>query len=371
MLRISLFVLFSLLLNTIVCSQVRFVNEFLNIGVGARGLGMSGSIVASVNDGTSGYYNTAGLTEIDAPLQINAMHSEWFGGIAGYDYFSLAKRINKSNSSYAALSFIRLGVDNIPNTLNLVSADGSVNYDRITNFSASDYAFILSYATKLGNQNKWSVGGNVKIIRRVIGPFASAWGFGSDFSFKYKLNKNVVFGLSARDITTTFNAWTFDLDEESKQTFIATNNEIPESSIESTLPRIVLASAYRNSIKKWTYLVELDLNISTDGRESAIFSSADLAMDPSIGIEVGYANRVFIRGGIGNIQQSYTPDDLTIKSTDFQPNVGLGIRLGRIRIDYALANVGNVSGVLASHVFSVGLDFKDRKKKQVDDQINP
>ncbi|HMP30162.1 MAG TPA: hypothetical protein PKD85_11205, partial [Saprospiraceae bacterium] len=67
----------------------------------------------------------------------------------------------------------------------------------------------------------------------------------------------------------------------------------------------------------------------------------------------------YLRGGLGNIQRiiSLSSNNRVI---DFQPNVGLGLVLGRLKIDYALANVGNVSGVLASHIFSLALDFKEK-----------
>ena len=42
----------------------KYSNEFLNIGAGARGLAMGGAQVASTQDGTSGYWNPAGLTGI-------------------------------------------------------------------------------------------------------------------------------------------------------------------------------------------------------------------------------------------------------------------------------------------------------------------
>ncbi|MGB6036649.1 MAG: hypothetical protein WBG42_10315, partial [Cryomorphaceae bacterium] len=42
----------------------KYSNEFLNIGVGARSLAMSGAGIASVTDVTAGYWNPAGLTDI-------------------------------------------------------------------------------------------------------------------------------------------------------------------------------------------------------------------------------------------------------------------------------------------------------------------
>ena len=44
----------------------KYSNEFLNIGAGARGLGMGGAQVASVADGTAGYWNPAGLLGVTA-----------------------------------------------------------------------------------------------------------------------------------------------------------------------------------------------------------------------------------------------------------------------------------------------------------------
>ena len=35
----------------------------------------------------------------------------------------------------------------------------------------------------------------MKIIRRVIGPFAGAWGFGADLSMKYKINKRCLYSI--------------------------------------------------------------------------------------------------------------------------------------------------------------------------------
>jgi len=158
----------------------KFVNEFLNIGVGAKSHGLFGAVVASVDDGSAAYWNTAGLTNVKSNMQINAMHAKWFGGLANYDFINVVRKLSGDNNQVEAFSLIRLGIDNIPNTLNLIGSDGTVNYDRITNFSAADYAGLFSYARTVGKEEKLSFGGNVKVIHRSIGPFGKAWGFGVD-----------------------------------------------------------------------------------------------------------------------------------------------------------------------------------------------
>ncbi|MCK5821021.1 MAG: hypothetical protein KAH17_04000, partial [Bacteroidales bacterium] len=96
-------------------AQVKYSNEFLNIGVGARTMGMGGAGIALVDDVTAGYWNPSALIGIDSDFDISLMHAEYFAGLAKYDYAALAYKIDEE--SVAAISFIRLGVDDIPNTL--------------------------------------------------------------------------------------------------------------------------------------------------------------------------------------------------------------------------------------------------------------
>ena len=155
----------------------KYSNEFLSIGVGARSLGMANSCIATINDVNSSYWNPAGLTMINDDLELGLMHSEYFAGIAKYDYLGSAFKLKDSASM--AVSIIRFGVDNIPNTLELIDNEGNVRYDRIKSFSVADYAFLISYAKKAKIAGL-RYGANVKIIRRKAGDFASAWGFGLD-----------------------------------------------------------------------------------------------------------------------------------------------------------------------------------------------
>jgi len=73
---------------------------------------------------------------------------------------------------------------------------------------------------------------------------------------------------------------------------------------------------------------------------------------------LGYNNLVFFRTGLGNLQRTINETSSTDRSFEFQPNIGLGLMLGKFHIDYALTNIGSVSGVLVSHIFSVKVSFE-------------
>jgi hypothetical protein len=82
----------------------KYSNEFLNIGAGARGLAMGSAQVASVKDGSAGYWNPAGLVYVKDYPQLNLMHAEYFAGIGKYDYGSIAIPLkdNKRTWSFPA-----------------------------------------------------------------------------------------------------------------------------------------------------------------------------------------------------------------------------------------------------------------------------
>lgn len=330
----------------------KYSNEFLAIGVGARSLSMSNSVIGSVNDVTSGYWNPAGLMGLGQDLQVGLMHAEYFAGIAKYDYGSVAKKID--SSSAFGISIIRFGVDDIPNTTELIDANGNIDYDRITTFSAADYAFIASYARKLGIEGL-TVGGNFKIVHRKVGDFGKSWGFGLDVSAQYKY-KEWLFGAMARDITTTFNAWSYDLSEEMINTFAITGNEIPENSTELTLPRLLLGAGRNFKLgEKFTLMGEVDLDMTFDGKRNVLIKSNFMSIDPHMGLEAGFKNIVFLRAGLGNIQKVTEIDNT--QSTIFQPNIGVGLKIKRISLDYALTDIGDQSVALYSNIFSLKFDI--------------
>ena len=85
----------ALLLAILACANAsgqfrKYSNEFLNIGAGGRGLAMGGAQVATVDDGTAGYWNPAGIIGVRQVPSLYLMHAEYFAGIGKYDYASIA-----------------------------------------------------------------------------------------------------------------------------------------------------------------------------------------------------------------------------------------------------------------------------------------
>jgi len=348
-----------LCLASAACAQTstpKYSNEFLSIGVGARALGMAGAQVATVDDATSAYWNPAGLCQARGDLQIAIMHNEYFAGIAKYDYATLAAAVDATRTVSA--SVIRFAVDDIIDSTDLIDANGAVDYDRLKSFSAADYAFLFSYSKKTAIAG-FRYGGNFKIVHRKAGKFASAWGFGLDAGVQYEKDK-WRFGAVGRDITSTFNAWSFNT-AELEDVYLQTGNEIPQNGLEVTLPKLVLGAGYMASLsEKFKLVPEVDLDVTFDGKRNVLIKSDPVSIDPKIGFELGYDDFIFLRAGIGNIQEVKDIDGST--STSFQPNLGLGIRLKNLTLDYALTNIGQVGETLYSNVFSLRLSIFKQKR---------
>lgn len=332
-------------------SAPKYSNEFLNIGVGARNLGMGNASISNLNNVTAGYWNPSGLLKSENKMEFGLMHSEYFAGIAKYDYLGYSYRID--SQSVAGISLIRFGVDDIPNTTELIDKDGNVDYDRITTFSAADYGVLLSYARRL--PLGIDVGGNFKIIHRKIGDFAQAWGFGLDASASYKY-KDWDFAAILRDVTTTVNAWSFNISDEVKAVFDSTNNEIPQNSTELTIPRLIVGgSRYFKLNKTLDLTTEANLDFTFDGKRNTFLRTGFTSMTPKIGLEIGYKKAVYFRTGVNNFQWVKQVDDS--EKLNIQPNIGVGIQFKGIAVDYALTNLGNSSVSLYSNIFSLRYGF--------------
>ena len=363
--KLTAFLLGTALIPAVVSAQFRkYSNEFLNIGAGARGLAMGSAQVASVSDGTAGYWNPAGLAAVKDDPSFSLMHAQYFAGIGSYQFASLAIPVQE-NKRTLGISLLRFAVDDIPNTLFLVKPDGSIDYGSVTSFSSADYALLLSFAQSIKEteDDYMRFGVNAKIIRRVVGKFANAWGFGIDAGFQMKQG-NWHLGAVAKDITTTFNAWSFSFTDKEKEVLYLTNNEIPVKSSELTAPRLVLGGGYDFKIgEKVNLLAEANLNLTFDGKRNTLLSSSAVSVDPSVGLEAGISDVFYVRAGVTNFQKALSDGDTLNqkKVWIYQPSLGAGVKLGNVMLDYSYSNLANQNNPLYSHVFSLRVNLAGKK----------
>lgn len=339
------------LINIPAQSIRKYSNEFMNIGVDAAAMGMSNAVTASTGDVNSIYWNPSGLLDLE-DMQGSLMHASYFANIAQYDYAGFAMPIDRESAWGGAI--IRFGVDDILNTTQLIDNQGNIDYNRISLFSAADYAGIFSYARNLPVQG-FRFGVNAKVIRRIIGNFADSWGFGLDLGFQFERN-DFKFGLMVRDITTTYNTW--NINEEEFETIRnaipGENQELPETT-EITLPKAQLGISKKYIFQHdYSLLGALNMNMQFT-RTNDLISTNLVSIDPALGFEFGYIDLVFLRAGVGNFQNTLEIDNT--KSLSLQPNIGLGFKYKGYYVDYALTNIGIVGTALYSNIFSVKVDL--------------
>lgn len=324
-----------------------YSNDYLNIGTDASAMAKGNAAVAGISGVNAGYWNPAGLIGQNQRFEFSLMHANYFSGLANYDCLGIS--FKASDSLSMGLTILRFGVDDIPNTLELVDENGNVDYDRITYFSVADYAFLFSMArqTKIAGL---SLGGSAKFIYRHQGQFANAYGFGFDIGAQFQ-KKHWKFGAVLRDASSTFNLWVFNK-EAFEEIFLSTENEIPENGLEISLPKLLtgVARTFRFN-EKITAQVEFNTDWYFDGKRNSIISINPVTLDPKIGFEIGYLKNVYIRAGLNNFQKF--KDFNGSEKIKFQIAIGAGIQFFRISIDYALTDPGNLSITPLSHIISL------------------
>ena len=293
----------------------KYEGEFLAIGVGGRALGLGGAYAGLANDVTASYWNPAGLAQMNYP-QIALMHDERFGGLENYDYAGVAFPVGAQTS--LALSAIRLGIDNIPNTQNAgVDANGNPvppdqwqNFDhldpsRITYYNSADWAIYFSYAKRA--TEVFSYGANVKFIRREEGSIG-ATGIGLDVGAQYLLFDRLALGANFQDLTRTLVAWN-------------------DGTNEYISPTLKLGSAYFIDALGGRFAPAFDTDVRFENRKSASNAHIGrLSLDFHGGVEFAYQHLIALRTGVSDIGTL---------------NVGAGIHLPKFDIDYSFAKFDN------------------------------
>lgn len=306
----------------------KYAGEFMALGGGARAMAMGGAFAAIADDATATFWNPAGLANFDKlqafprDWQMIFMHSERFGDLVDYNYFSAAFPLRQGESAWG-VTFIHLGVDDIriiPWESGMIGNDDGddriengeiINFD-YTDFpleSANDFALFATYAQ---NMSFGAVGASVKLIRNDQVTGVSSIGIGLDFGFmKSGLWRDLLLGAKLQDATGTYISW-------------STGNR------EYIYPALKVGLAYPFFIKR----VDSRLLIAVDGdfryenrRGAAQFWVGRASTDFHIGAELVIRDIVSLRGGL-DMDRPTAGAGFMLR--DFGP---WGITLG---LDYAL-----------------------------------
>ena len=331
--------------------SVKYGDDFLSIGGGARALAMGGAYTAVANDVTAAYWNVAGLTRVNN-IQTIYMHAERFSGVVGYDYGGVAIPVNPDNNSVVGVTFMRQGVDGIKNTLDAWDEERDLpksdpaNY--ITEFSYADMAFLLSYASSTTQFFSWGV--SAKIVNSRIGPFADAWGYSLDIGMLFEGDFANV-GIQLVNVPSLMKFWSVHT-ENLGQLAEVYDDEVPSGQNEKT------PMSLKFGISKQIPINDFDLGIATDfdfhfnGRKAYYMNLGNISFEPHLGSELTYKNLVSIRAGITDVVKDFS-DGYTMT-----PTLGAGINFKSVNVDYGISSFSGVSSTLGTtHRISLMVGF--------------
>jgi opacity protein-like surface antigen len=129
---------------------------FLQIGVGARAIGMGGAFVATANDASAMYWNPAGLGKLEG-VEIIFVHTRWLAEMS-YEYAGFTIPLGSAGTLGANFTLLDAG-DMKVRTLEYQEGTG-------VNFNARDMAIGLAYGFNL--TERFSLGFNFKYISQKI-----------------------------------------------------------------------------------------------------------------------------------------------------------------------------------------------------------
>jgi len=294
---------------------------------------MGGTFVAISEDVTAGYWNPSVLATLEYP-QLAGMYAERFASIVNYNYGGIALPYGKRSG--ISLSFIRLAVDDIPDTRDALDEIGIPNQridpgeridpTKVVYFNSAEYAVYLSYGTK--RRDNVFYGGNVKVIRKGIGE-NSAWGMGFDFACLWRPYPNLNVGANLQDITTTLLVWDTGWQEAITPT-----------------SKLGIAYFWESSKIAGQIIPAFDMDVRFENRRySAQYNLGRVSFDLHFGMEYRLKKLLALRMGLD-----------TGRFT-----AGVGVKLPKLNVDYAFLSHNDLGD---THRISLILTIEEDKFKR-------
>ncbi len=227
---------------------------FVDIGFGARPMGMGGAFTAVSNDAQAIFWNPAGLTLL-TESELTVMHTKQLGLIP----YNLGAFASQVGTHYLGLAFLASGNDVLKENTFFVSYARTV---QLPVFGATAFGFNFRYrSSSFGNNED---GGE----NRSQG---DAFGYGIDLGLLWSVDKQTRFGIFARDL---FNSMIY-------------NNKTMESRYNEAVPTELILGFSRQVGKN--ALLALDW-------QPSIY--ADTYAKIRLGGEITFFKMLVLRGGL-------------------------------------------------------------------------
>lgn len=257
----------------------KYAGDPFSLGVGARPLALGGAVVAGPFDGSTAYWNPAGMNLLQG-RSIMAMHAETFGSLLNHDFVSYIDARSREGSVVRAFSFYGyyLGGGGIK----ITELD---QYSRPVILREESHADVLLGAAVSGRiRSKLDFGVAAKIIYRDLGT-ESGMGLTADAGLLYQVKPFARIGLMITDITTGFIRY-------SGKTFDEGGHA--ESIYPTVKPGLMLERGWR----QFTGRFMASGDIKFEGlKTSAQYWTGAISLDTHYGWELAYKNMLFGRTG--------------------------------------------------------------------------
>ncbi len=272
-----------------------------SLGAGARSLGMGGAFTTLSCDATAIYYNPAGLSALEYQ-EAAFMHTVLFESSI-YDFASWVYPITENHGVGAG--FMRIGTGDIVRRVDFA--------DRGT-FDYSYTQMLLSYGRNVGRF--LSTGISLKIVNQSLDN-VSDYGVGLDLGWRIDICHGLALGAIARNLMQ------------------------PELALDS------LSEKTPRSVTGGLSLSQLHLSEHTSFSAGVdLEKHEDRAFKVHAGAELSFLDRYNLRAG-------YDRDNLTL---------GVGLRHGRLKVDYAYKLVDYVDNI---HHFSLSFFLGKSVSEQI------
>ena len=299
---------------------------------------MGNAAIAVANDATTGYWNPAGLSELQYP-SIVGMHEARFDNTVQHDFVAIALPLGKEAG--VSLSVLHIGISNIKDTRSafidrnndaIFNGDDYLDYTKVTSFGNYDWGILFSYGQK--KDSLFSYGATAKVIIRKLDPLNSATGFGIDLGVRYHITPQLTLAAVGEDITTTLLSYS-------------------SGDKELVSPTLKLGAAYRWDIfSDFDHVIlpaiDADLRFENRGSISEVHAGP-VSADFHFGLEYEFKRLVALRIGYNDVKM------LTI---------GAGVHLPRLNIDYAFQSFNNQDQLGNTHRVSFTLTLEQERWKR-------